>query len=58
MRFIRRANKADFLENQTITIGSGGGSDDVTNIPKEADTAIEMQLEDGSTVVLLGYLRK
>lgn len=58
MKFVRRTNKTDFLENQTITIGVGGGSDDVENIPKIADTAIEVELEDGSVVVLLGYTRK
>lgn len=62
MRFIRRTNKADFIENQTveITIGSGGGTDTdtVENLPKNADTAIEVELDDGSIVVLLGYSRK
>lgn len=62
MKFIRRNTTANFLEDQTITvtIGAGGGSDSDTieNLPKAADTAIEVELEDGSTVVLLGYLRK
>lgn len=58
MKFIRRAKKADFIENQTVTIGAGGGTDTVENLPKNADTAIEVELDDGSVIVLLGYLRK
>jgi hypothetical protein len=62
MKFIRRANKADFIEDQTvsITIGGDGGTDTDTieNLPKNPDTAIEVELNDGSVVVLLGYLRK
>ena len=62
MKFIRRTNKADFLEDQTvfITIGAGGGTDTdvIENLPKAADTAIEVELDDGNVVVLLGYLRK
>jgi hypothetical protein len=58
MKFIRRANKTEYIENQTVTIGSGGGSDTVENLPKAADTALEVQLDDGSIVVILGYLRK
>lgn len=62
MKFIRRANKADFIEDQeiSITIGSGGGTatDTIENLPKNPDTALEVELDDGSTVVLLGYLRR
>jgi len=62
MKFIRRANKADYIEDQTISIsiGAGGGTDTdvVENLPKIADTAVEVELDDGSVVVLLGYLRK
>jgi len=58
MKFIRRANKTEYIENQTVTIGSGGGSDTIENLPKTADTALEVQLDDGSIVVILGYLRK
>lgn len=58
MKFIRRANKADFIENQTVTIGAGGGTDTVENLPKSAETAIEVELDDGTVVILLGYLRK
>lgn len=62
MRFIRRTNKEQYTEDQivTISIGSGGGTDTDTieNLPKDPDTAIEVELDDGTTVVLLGYLRK
>lgn len=62
MKFIRRSNKAEYLENQTVTIsiGEGGGTDTDTieNLPKNPDTALEVELDDGSVVVLLGYLRK
>lgn len=58
MKYVRRADKTEYLENQSVTIGAGGGSDTVENLPKVADTAIEVELDDGSIVVLLGYLRK
>lgn len=62
MKFVRRVNQNTYVENQdiSITIGMGGGTDTdtVENIPKLADTAIEVELDDGSVVVLLGYLRK
>lgn len=58
MKYVRRADKTEYLENQIVTIGAGGGSDTVENLPKTADTAIEVELDDGSIVVLLGYLRK
>lgn len=53
-KFIRRVDSTPFLADQVI--GSGGGT--VTNIPIAPDKAIEVQLDDGSTIVLLGYLRK
>lgn len=62
MKFIKRVNQNQFVENQDviITIGAGGGTDNdtVENIPKMADTAIEVELDDGTIVVLLGYIRK
>lgn len=62
MKFIRRTPKTDYIENQTIsiTLGVDGGTDTdtVENLPKNPDTAIEVELDDGSTIVLLGYLRK
>lgn len=58
MKFVRRVDKTLYLEDQTVTIGAGGGTDTVTDLPKAADTAIEVTLDDGNVVVLLGYLRK
>ena len=62
MKFIRRKTTAGYVADQTITIsiGAGGGTDTdvVENIPTLADTAIEVELDDGSTIILLGYLRK
>ena len=58
MKFIKRTTPTDFVANQTVTIGAGGGTDTVENIPNLPDTAIEVELEDGNVVVLLGYLRK
>lgn len=58
MKFIRRANKSSFIENQTVTIGSGGGSDTVENLPKAPDEALEVEMDDGSVYVVLAYKRK
>ena len=58
MKFVRRVDTALYLEDQTVTIGGGGGSDTVTDLPMAADTALEVTLDDGNVVVLLGYLRK
>lgn len=62
MKFIRRANKSDYTETQTvsITIGSGGGTDtdDIENLPKNPDTALEIEMDDGSVYVILAYQRK
>ena len=62
MKFIRRANKTDFVQDQTISIsiGAGGGTDTdvVENVPNNPDTAIEVELDDGTVVILLGYTRK
>ncbi len=58
MKFIRRTTKDSFLENQTISIGAGGGIDTVENLPKLPDEALEIELDDGSTYVVLAYKRK
>lgn len=62
MKFVRRSNKADFVEDKivSITIGAGGGTDTETldDIPKNPDTAIEVELDDGTIIILLGYTRK
>lgn len=58
VRYVRRANKADYVENQTVSIGAGGGSDVIENLPKNPDEAIELEMDDGSVFVVLGYFRK
>lgn len=62
IKFLRRVNKADYLENQiiNITIGAGGGSDSdtVENLLKGADLeAYEFEIE-GKRFVLLGFESK
>jgi len=59
-KFIRRADPASFVANQTVSITIGGGTDTdvVENVPTLPDTALEVQLDDGSTYVLLAYQRK
>jgi hypothetical protein len=56
--FVRRANINNFVADQTVTIGAGGGTDTVENVPTRPDAALEIQLDDGSVFVILGYLRK
>lgn len=58
MKYVRRADKADYIENQTVNIGSGGGSDTIENLPKAPDEALEIEMDDGSVFVVLGYYRK
>lgn len=62
IKYIRRANKADYIETQTvsITLGAGGGTDtdDVENLPKSPDEALELEMDDGSVYVVLAYKRK
>lgn len=58
MKYVRRANKADYIEDQTVNIGSGGGSDTIENLPKAPDEALEIEMDDGSVFVVLGYYRK
>ncbi len=56
--YIRRAKVSDFVTNQTVTIGVGGGSDTVENVPNNPDEALELEMDDGSIYVVLGYKRK
>lgn len=62
MKFIRRKPTSDYIENQTVTITieavPGSDVDTIENLPKNPDTALEVELDDGSVVVLLGYLRR
>lgn len=55
--FIRRLSKADYIENQSVSIGAGGGSDTIENLPKNPDTALEFEIE-GKRYVILAYERK
>lgn len=55
MKFIRRVDKSDYLEDQIVTIGSGGGSDTIENLLIGSDLeAYEFEVE-GRRFVLLGY---
>ena len=62
MKFMRRLDPAPYLETQTvsITLGAGGGTDtdDVENLAKLPDTALEIEAEDGNVYVVLAYKRK
>lgn len=55
LKFIRRKNIADYLEDQSVTIGAGGGSDTVENLLIGTDmAAYEVEIE-GKRVVLVGF---
>lgn len=56
-KFIRRANITDYAGDQTVTIGSGGGSDTVENVPLQQGVAYEFEIE-GKRVVFIGYDRE
>lgn len=62
MKFVRRKTPTDYTETKSVTIflGSVPGSDteNIPNVPKAPDTAIEVELDDGTIVVLLGYVRR
>lgn len=60
MKFIRRVSPDSLYQNQDVNISIGGGSDSdtVENVLTVADQGLEVELEDGSVFVLLGYLRK
>lgn len=56
--FNRRVDASDYLEDQDVTIGSGGGTDTVENLLKGSDLiAYECEIE-GKRVVLLGFESK
>ena len=58
MRFIRTVPYENYIEDQTVTIGMGGGSDTVEDIPLAPNAGLEIELDDGSVFVILGYRRK
>lgn len=56
--FLRRADPASYLENQTVTIPTGGGTDTIENLLIGTDLlAYECEIE-GKRVVLLGFEAK
>lgn len=61
-KFIRRVNASQYVADQTvsISIGADGGTDTdvIENVPIAPDTAFEIELDDGSVIVILGYARK
>jgi hypothetical protein len=57
-KFIKRVDATQYRANQTISIGADGGTDTIEDVPLPADTALEIELDDGSVFVVLGYVRK
>ena len=55
MEFIRKVDYTDYLADQTVTIGSGGGSDIVEDVPTVVGLKAYEFLIEGRRVVLLGY---
>lgn len=53
-KFIRRVDVTNYMGDQTVSIGAGGGSDTVENVPLQAGTAYEFDIE-GKRVVFIGY---
>lgn len=60
MKIIKRLDITSYVEDQTvsITIGPGSDTDVVENIPKLPDTALEIEGDDGNIYVVLAYKRK
>lgn len=57
-KFIRRVDPSVYIENQTVNIGSGGGSDTVENLLIGDELlAYEFEIE-GQRIVLLGFETK
>lgn len=57
LKFLRRVDYADFIADQTVAIGAGGGSVDVTDIPVTPNEALEVEIE-GRRYILLAYTPK
>jgi len=60
MKFLRRVNKADYIENQTVSIDTSTGAteeDTIENLPKNPDEALEVEIE-GRRYILLAYTKK
>jgi hypothetical protein len=62
MKFLRRLDPASYLETQTVSISIGGDggtdTDDVENLPKAPEVALEVEADDGNVYVVLAYKRK
>jgi hypothetical protein len=58
IKYVRRATVADYIADQTVTIGAGGGTDTIEDIPKKPDEALEIEMDDGSVFIVMGYYRK
>lgn len=57
-KFIRRVDPTVYLEDQTISIGSGGGTDTIENLLIGDElNAYEFEIE-GRRIVLLGFETK
>lgn len=58
MKFVRRVDPANYLEDQSISIPTGGGSDTIENLLIGTELkGYEIEIE-GKRVVLLGYESK
>jgi hypothetical protein len=57
IQFLKRVAYTDYIADQTVTIGSGGGTDTVEDIPKPPSVALEVEIE-GKRFVLLAYETK
>lgn len=56
VKFLRRVDPSDYLEDQTVSIG--GGSDDVENLLIGSDLlGFECEIE-GERVIFLGFKKK
>lgn len=60
MKFIRRAVQTKYTQDQTIDVTIDGNvyPIEIEGLGIAPDTAIEVEMDDGTTLVLLGYLRK
>lgn len=56
LKFIRTVPTTNYLADQTVTIGAGGGSDTVENVPT-LDQALELEIE-GKRYIILAALSK
>lgn len=56
-KYLGRVAHTPYLEDKTVSIGAGGGSDTVENVPKVPTAAYEFEI-DGKRIVFLGYEHK